>query len=45
LAEDKDEYRELLVADRGEGSLLIAIAYKEIAVFLIKGGVLYNKEK
>ncbi len=32
-------------ADRGEGGLLVAIAYKEIAVFFIKRGVLYNKEK
>jgi len=35
----------LPAADRGEGSLLVATAYEEIAVFLVEGGVLHNKEK
>jgi len=35
----------LLVVDKGEGSLLVATAYEEIAVFPVEGGVLHNKEK
>jgi hypothetical protein len=44
-AEDKDEYGELPVADRGEGGLLAATAHEEMAVFPAEGGVLHNKEK
>jgi len=35
----------LLAADRGEGGLLVATAYEEMAVFPAEGGVLHNKEK